>query len=243
MSFSKQIIGAVCAGFLAFTVTPNSSVADNASDELNVIYMGVSWMQRASYLFSQQAAVDLGVDVQFTQRMTSSLRFATEYLAGSNQWAIVSEADILIIMIEGPVLRREGYCLDTLSDTPRSDSLEQLEVELDAFLTELMHHVDPTESMVRIGLPAVKPHFREIWVERGLVQECARLWEARADIWREAARRYGIGLVDVRALWNGPDGMIESPIELYVRDHVHLNEEGATVVAGIIRSTGYAPIH
>lgn len=242
MSYSKRILGAVAAVALAVSVTPGISQIGQNDDEFNVIYLGASWMQRASFLFSEQAAIDLGVDVRFVQRNTSNLRFATEKLANSNQWAVVKEADILIIMIEGPVGRREGYCLDTPSDTPRSDTVDQLELELDAFLAELTRHVDPAKIMVRIGLPAVKPHFKAIWVERDLVEECAREWEARADVWREGAARYGIGLIDVRALWNGPDGTIDSPIDLYVRDKVHLTEEGAEVVAEIIRSTGYAPL-
>ena len=242
MSYFKRILCAISTMLLGISAAPAISQAEQADDEFNVIYLGASWMQRASYLFSQQAAVDLGVDVNFIQRNASNLRFATEQLANNIQWAVVNEADILIIMIAGPVGRREGYCLDTPSDTPRSDSVEQLGLELDAFLTELTHHVDPTKIMVRIGLPAVKPHFKAIWVERGVVDECARVWQARRDVWREAAARYCIGLIDVMRLWNGPDGTIDSPIELYVADNVHLNEEGAKVVAEIIRSTGYAPL-
>lgn len=228
--------------FVSFYV---SAIAqeDQEESELDMIYLGASWMQRAAYLFSQQAAIDLGVEVNFWQRNAGGqVSVATSKLAAGGQWDLVDDADIVIVMLTGNFGRREGYCLDTPSHEPFSESPEALRDDVGAFLAELDRNVDLNRTMVRIGLPAVKPHFRSQWVERGVVDECGREWSALLDQWREAASYYDIPVVDVTREWNGEQGIIASPVEYFGWDRVHLNEKGSQVVADLLRAGGYAPL-
>ena len=242
-----RVLRPSCLLFVAFLVfapvAPAFAQQGQQENELDMVYLGASWMQRAAFLFSQDAATDLGVKVNFWQRNAGGqVAIATAKLAAGGQWDIVDDADILLIMLTGNFGRRVGYCLDTPSEEPFSESPEQLRKEVEAFLAELDRNVDLTRTMVRIGLPAVKPHFKAQWVERDLVAECGREWNALLDQWREAAPGYGIPVIDVTRAWNGSEAILDSPAELFVADLVHLNEQGAEAVAELIRAGGYAPL-
>ncbi|SMX25499.1 SGNH/GDSL hydrolase family protein [Boseongicola aestuarii] len=216
---------------------------DQDKNELEMVYIGASWMQHAANLFSQQAAKDLGVKVNFWQRNTGGqVAIATAKLAAGGQWDIVDDADIIVIMITGNFGRRVGYCLDTPSENPFSEAPEDLREDVEEFLAELDRNVDLTKTMVRIGLPAVKPHFRSQWVERDNVSECSKAWSALLNQWREVAADYRIPVIDVTRAWNGSDATAASPEEYFVWDRTHLNEQGAEAVAALIRAEGYAPL-
>ena len=200
------------------TAVAGTAIAQNdpEDNELTMVYLGASWMQRAAYLFSQQAAADLGVKVNFWQRNAGGqVALATAKLAAGGQWDLVDDADVVLVMLTGNFGRREGYCLDTPSNEPFSESPGALREEVDAFLAELDRNVDLERTMVRIGLPAVKPHFRTQWVERGVVNACGREWSALLNQWREAASDYDIPVVDMTREWNGDQGLMASPVEYF----------------------------
>ena len=229
--------------YLAAIAGTANAQQDQEKNELDMVYIGASWMQHAANLFSQQAATDLGVKVNFWQRNTGGqVATATAKLAGGGQWDIVDDADIVFVMITGNFGRRVGYCLDTPSEEPFSESPEDLREDVEKFLAELDRNVDLTKTMVRIGLPAVKPHFRSQWVERDNVEKCSQAWSALLNQWREVAEDYSIPVIDVTHAWNGSDATAASPEEYFVRDRTHLNEQGAEAVAELIRAGGYEPL-
>ena len=107
------------------TAVAGTAIAQNdpEDNELTMVYLGASWMQRAAYLFSQQAAADLGVKVNFWQRNAGGqVALATAKLAAGGQWDLVDDADVVLVMLTGNFGRREGYCLDTPSNEPFSES-------------------------------------------------------------------------------------------------------------------------
>lgn len=216
---------------------------DQRKTELDMVYVGAYWMHRSADLFSQHAAEDLGVKVRFWPRRTGGLVWvATDRLSGGGAWDIVDDADIVFIMLTGNFDHQEGFCLDTVGETPFGDSQEKFRKDIEEFLAELDRNVDLDTTMVRVGLPAVMPYFRALWVERDVVEECSRAWSTRLDQWRESAASYGIPVIDVTSAWNGSDASVASPEEYFVTDRTHLNEQGAQAVAELMREGGYAPL-
>lgn len=232
----------------AFSCVAGISGSANAQqsqekNELDMVYIGAYWMQRAADLFSEQAAVDLGVKVNFLQRNHGGLvAIATKKLAAGRHWDVVDEADIVFIMMTGNFDHQEGYCLDTPSEDAFGDTPESLREDVEEFLAELDRNVDLDKTMVRIGLPAVTPYFRSLWVERNNLEDCSQAWSSLLDQWRETAAEFDIPIIDVTYAWNGDEAIIASPEEYFVTDRTHLNQQGAEAVADLIRAGGYAPL-
>jgi lysophospholipase L1-like esterase len=78
--------------------------------------------------------------------------------------------------------------------------------------------------------------------EQGVYDECKACWANYNQAIHQAAEAYGIPVAEVGLAWNGPD-FDQDPSDLgYVKDGIHPNELGATVIAQALRETGYEPV-
>jgi len=77
----------------------------------------------------------------------------------------------------------------------------------------------------------------------GAFVDCLACWETYNDAIHQAAEEMGVPVANVFNAWNGLDHS-EDPVEKgYTQeDNVHPNELGATVIAQVLRDTGYDPI-
>jgi hypothetical protein len=244
MAHARTFVLGFAALCLALLSAPAFSQDAPQGKDWDLVYIGRPGMAVAAQLFAERASTDLGVTVHVWQRTVTLLPFATQSLQ-SGAWSIVDGAKIVLVQGMPSFGRREGYCLDTIADTPYSQTSEALRVEVDAFLAELTRHVDPNTTMIRIALWPVPPGYKAVWAERDVVDDCVARWVALTAQWKEAAAQHGIPVVDLQGAWNGADGKGDAPAAYFEYErgfHRALSQKGAAAAVGVMHALGYAPL-
>ena len=230
------------AGVLLFCLSalPVSAKEPPSPDgKWTVVYVGGSWLPDATRMFSEYLTQDLGVGAIFTERRNYALLApATQSLdSGSRNWDVLSDAQVIVVHIE-EATDTPGYCTDTAAETPYRTTPGAYRRDIDAFLTALTKHASPKETAIRVATHAALPHFRGLWRERGVEEQClAGLMELNAQ-WKDAAASFGVQVVDVFAAWNGADGARDAPRKYFGMDGGHLSEAGSRLSRNSLSETG-----
>ena len=238
MKFSERL--RIAVSFVLSTFL--SSEACSAQEEWDLVYIGQSYLPQAIRLYGETIEAKHGVSVKFWQRNSTLIQFAIRSLQDGS-WDIVTDAEIVVVNFSQTFGRREGACLESSAEFLYPETPEKVRGDVDEFIEELSRHVDFSETIVRIAITPIHPRIKGIWVERGILADCARGWNNLVDQWREAALDNGLLVFDAMLAWNGPDGTKDAPSAYYSGTvHILLSAEGNAELADLIYATGLSPL-
>jgi lysophospholipase L1-like esterase len=121
--------------------------------------------------------------------------------------------------------------------------LEESLVNWDALLDEIASLADPRETLIRPIIPGILEYYARAYKDQPKEVEAYNsyviaLYEHMA---RSCAER-GIPVLDLYALYDGPNADPSLPELAGTGDGVHVSNEGDAVIADLLRDLGYDPV-
>lgn len=164
----------------------------------------------------------------------------------------LQEAEVILISVGGgdlPHMEKRffggepGDCGGADNQDCLRQQLEESQADWDALLAQISSLVDPRETLIRPIIPGVfeyfarvyKAHPEDVDVYNSYV---VALYEHMA---RSCAER-GIAVLDLYALYDGPNADPSLPEIAGTGDGVHVSDEGDAVIADLLHELGYDPI-
>jgi lysophospholipase L1-like esterase len=162
----------------------------------------------------------------------------------------LQEAEIVLISVGGgdlPCMERRFFGGDECGGAENQDclrqQLEESQADWDALLAEIASLADPRETLIRPIIPGVLEYYARVYKDQpedvvAYKSYAVALYEHMA---RSCAER-GIPVLDLYALYDGPDADPSLPALAGTGDGVHVSNEGDAVIAGLLRKLGYDPV-
>jgi lysophospholipase L1-like esterase len=162
----------------------------------------------------------------------------------------LQEAEVILISVGGgdlPRMEKRFFAGDDCGGADNQDclrqQLEESQAEWDALLAEISSLADPRETLIRPIIPGILEYYARVYKDRPEEVEVynsyvVALYEHMA---RSCAER-GIPVLDLYALYDGPDADPSLPELAGTGDGVHVSREGDAVIADLLRELGYDPV-
>jgi lysophospholipase L1-like esterase len=161
----------------------------------------------------------------------------------------LQEAEIVLISVGGGDLPRMekrffgGECGGSDNQDCLRQQIEESQAEWDALLDEIASLADPRETLIRPIIPGILEYYARVYKDQQEEVEAynsyvVALYEHMA---RSCAER-GIPVLDLYALYDGPNADPSLPEIAGTGDGVHVSKEGDAVIADLLRELGYDPV-
>jgi lysophospholipase L1-like esterase len=162
----------------------------------------------------------------------------------------LQEAEIVLISVGGGDLPRMENRFFRDNDCGGADNqdclrqqLEESQAEWDALLDEISSLADPGETLIRPIIPRILEYYARVYTDQP--EEVAAynsyvvaLYEHMA----ESCAERGLRVLDLYALYDGPDANPSLPDIADRGDGVHVGDEGDAVIAELLSEMGYEPL-
>jgi lysophospholipase L1-like esterase len=194
---------------------------------------------------------DLGVEVEI-QNLAVCGETTRSLLADVQKYPWyrqpIQEVEVILISVGGGDLPGRvdrffrGECGSADNQDCLCQQLAESQANWDALLDEIVSLADPRETLIRPIIPRVLEYPARVYKDRPEdVEVCnsyvVTLYEHMA---RSCAER-GIPVLDLYALYDGPNADPNLPDIAGTGDGVHVSDEGDVVIAGLLRELGYDP--
>jgi lysophospholipase L1-like esterase len=192
---------------------------------------------------------DLGVEVEI-QNLAVGGETTKSLLANVQKYPWyrepLQEAEVVLISVGGgdlPGMAKrffDGECGGADNQDCLRQQLEESQVNWDALLSEIASLAEPHETLIRPIIPGVLEYYARVYKDQPEEVEVynsyvVALYEHMA---RSCAER-GIPVLDLYALYDGPDADPSLPDLAGTGDGVHVSNEGDAVIAELLRDLGY----
>jgi lysophospholipase L1-like esterase len=234
------------------TETPEEEVA-----EWNLVVLGDSLVAEDYSVLPEAYAAyleeDLGVEVEI-QNLAVGGETTKSLLANVQKYPWyrepIQEAKVILISVGGgdlPHMEKRFFGGDDCGGADNQDclrqQLEESQAEWDALLDEISSLAHPSETIIRPIIAGILEYYARAYSDRPADVDVynsfvVTLYEHMA---RSCAER-GIPVLDLYALYDGPNADPSLPEIAGRGDGVHVNDEGDAVIADLLRELGYDPV-
>jgi lysophospholipase L1-like esterase len=164
----------------------------------------------------------------------------------------LQEAEVILISVGGgdlPCMEKRffggesGDCGGADNQDCLRQQLEEAQANWDALLAEIVSLADPREVLIRPIIPGIMEYYARVYKDQPEDVEAynsyvVAMYEHMA---RSCAER-GIPVLDLYALYDGPDADPSLPEIGGTGDGVHVSDEGDAVIADLLHELGYDSI-
>lgn len=227
-------------------VTAFDILEKTEATEWDMVVLGDSDMDPAYMFYSDYYEEDLGVNIvtHVKTRPTTFTDFAHR-LEDPQIRSLISEAEIIIFNIPIVLPSTGGACFDTRKNMETDGcfdvSMDEYVETTRQFIREIKNIVREKGAMIRLQNGYVPTMiFQGGTNGEDISQDClecfAAFWAAQAEV----ASEENIPLVDVFTFFHGEDHQLDPYKNGYIgSDHMHVNYQGAQVIADLYRQVGY----
>jgi lysophospholipase L1-like esterase len=233
------------------TKTPEQEVA-----EWNLVVLGDSLVAEDYSVLPEAYAAyveeDLGVEVEI-QNLAVGGETTRSLLANVQKYPWyrepLQEADVILISAGGgdfPCLETRffaGECGGVDNQDCLRQQLEESQAEWDALLVEISSLADPRVTLIRPIIPRVLEYYARAYQDQPEDVEVYNSYVvALYEHLAQSCAEQGIPVLDLYALYDGPNADPYVPEIPGTGDGVHVSDEGDEVIAGLLRELGYDPV-
>jgi len=158
----------------------------------------------------------------------------------------LQEAEIVLTSVGGGDLPRMekrffgGECGGADNQDCLRQQLEESQANWDALLAEISSLADPRETLIRPIIPGVLEYYARVYQDQPEDVEVYNSYVvALYEHMARSCAEWGIPVLDLYALYDGPDADPSLPGLAGTGDGVHVADEGDAVIAGLLRGLGY----
>jgi lysophospholipase L1-like esterase len=161
----------------------------------------------------------------------------------------LQEADVVLISVGGGDLPRMedrffgGECGGADNQDCLRQQVEESQAEWDALLIEISSLADPRETRIRPIIPRILEFYARVYKDQPQDVEVYNSYVvALYEHMARSCAEQGIPVLDLYALYDGPNADPYIPEIPGTGDGVHVSDEGDEVIAGLLRELGYDPV-
>jgi lysophospholipase L1-like esterase len=196
---------------------------------------------------------DLGVEVEI-QNLAVGGETSRSLLANVQKYPWYREplqgAEVVLISVGGGDLPRlekrffGGECGGADNQDCLRQQFEESQANWDALLDEIASLADPSETLIRPIIPGILEYYARVYKDQPEDVEVYNSYVvALYEHMARSCREQGVPVLDLYALYDGPNADPSLPKIAGTGDGVHVSDEGDAVIAGLLRELGYAPIN
>jgi lysophospholipase L1-like esterase len=162
----------------------------------------------------------------------------------------LQEAEVVLISVGGgdlPRMEKRFFVGDDCGGTDNRDclrqQLEESQANWDALLDEIAALTDPHETLIRPIIPGILEYYARVYKDQpeDVAVYNSYVVALYAHMARSCAER-GIPVLDLYALYDGPNADPSLPGIAETGDGVHVSDEGDSVIAELLSEMGYEPL-
>ena len=162
----------------------------------------------------------------------------------------LQEAEIVLISVGGGDLPRMEKRFFVDNDCGGADNqdclrqqLEESQAEWDALLDEIASLADPGETLIRPIIPRILEYYARVYEDQPEDVEVYNSYVvALYEHMAQSCAERGIPVLDLYALYDGPNADPSLPEIADRGDGVHVSDEGDAVIADLLSEMGYEPL-
>ncbi|MGD8902265.1 MAG: GDSL-type esterase/lipase family protein [Anaerolineae bacterium] len=162
----------------------------------------------------------------------------------------IQEAEIVLISVGGgdlPRMEKRFFVDKDCGGTDNQDclrqQLEESHAEWDTLLDEIASLADPGETLIRPIIPGILEFYARVYKDQPEDVEVYNSYVvAMYEYMAESCAERGIPVLDLYALYDGPDADPSLPDIADRGDGVHVSDQGDAVIAQLLSEMGYEPL-
>jgi lysophospholipase L1-like esterase len=163
----------------------------------------------------------------------------------------LQEAEVILISVGGgdlPRMEKRFFGGDDCGGADNQDclrqQLEESQANWDALLAEIASLADPRETLIRPIIPGVLEYFARVYKDQPENVEAYNSYViALYEHMARSCAEQRIPVLDLYALYDGPNADPSLPEIAGTGDGVHVSNEGDAIIAELLRELGYVPIN
>jgi lysophospholipase L1-like esterase len=206
--------------------------------------------------YADRIEEDLGVEVEI-QNLAVGGETSESLLTNVRKYPWyrepIQEAEVILISAGGGDLPRmekrffggeSGPCGGADNQDCLRQQLEESEANWDALLDEITSLTKPGQTLIRPIIPGVLEYYARLYKDQPEDVEVYNSYVvALYEHMAQSCAERGIPVLDLYALYDGPNADPSLPEIAGTGDGVHVSDEGDAVIADLLRDLGYAPIN
>lgn len=242
---------------LPVNATPDPTAAVESGDTVwNLVVLGDSLVAEDYSVLPEAYAAyveeDLGIDVEI-QNLATGGETTRSLLTNVHKYPWyrepLQEAEIVLISVGGGDLPRmetrffDGKCGGVDNQDCLRQQLEESQANWDALLTEIASLTSPEETIILPIVPRVLDYYARAYSDRPADVDVYNAFVvALYEHMTRSCAASGIPVLDLYALYDGPNADPSLPEIANRGDGVHVSDEGDAVIADLLRELGYHPV-
>ena len=252
---STLLMGCTTLSLSTPTVRPTETPEEEVA-EWKLVVLGDSLVAKDYSILPEAYAAylkeDLGIDVEI-QNLAVGGETTRSLLTNVQKYPWyrepLQEAEIVLISVGGGDLPRmetrffSGECGGVDNQDCLRQQLAESQAEWDALLVEISSLADPRETLIRPTIPRILEFYARVYKDQPQDVEVYNSYVvALYEHMARSCAEQGIPVLDLYALYDGPNADPYVPEIPGTGDGVHVSDEGDEVIAGLLRELGYDPV-
>jgi lysophospholipase L1-like esterase len=192
---------------------------------------------------------DLGVEVEI-QNLAVGGETIRSLLANVSKYPWyrepLQEAEVILISVGGgdlPQMEKRffgGECGGADNQDCLREQIEDSKANWDALLSEIVSLADPRETLIRPIIPGVLEYYARLYKDQPDDVEVYNSYVvALYEYMARSCAEWDISVLDLYALYDGPNADPSLPELAGTGDGVHISDEGDAVIADLLQGLGY----
>jgi lysophospholipase L1-like esterase len=232
-----------------------TAIAESGDTTWDMVVLGDSLVAEGYSVLPEAYAArigeDLGVEVEI-QNLAVGGESTRSLLTNVQKYPWyrepLQEAEVILISVGGgdlPRMEKRFFGGDDCGGADNQDclrqQLEESRAEWDALLDEIASLANPRETLIRPIIPRILEYYARVYKDQpGDVEAYNSYVVALYEHMARSCAERGIPVLDLYALYDGPDADPSLPEIAGTGDGVHVSNEGDAIIADLLRDLGYA---